>query len=131
MNSMLKSITAIALGLSSATALAIPNYLTTHNLTTSESNAFIDGTIPSPYPTVANSTRDVYWNLVRLACYGHTTNGRCSALIKMDTNKATAISVGTLSMNIESGDISPKQITNNGYTITVNGPGEVTITKAK
>lgn len=129
MKLMLKSLSAIALSLVAATALAVPAYLTTHNNTDEESNAYVAGTIPSPYSTPAHTTRQVYWNMVRMACYGHTTNGKCSALIKVATNTANPIDVGTVTMEMETGDITPKQISNNGYTVIINGPGEATINK--
>lgn len=129
MNVMLKSLSAITLSLSAAAALAAPTYLTTHNNTNEESNAYVAGTIPSPYPTAAHSTRQVYWNMVKLACFGHSTNGKCSALIKMATNTAHPIVVGTLTMDLNSGDITPKRLSGNGYTLTVNGSGEATINK--
>ncbi len=129
MNLMLKSISAIALSLSAATALAVPTYLTTHNNTNLESNAFIAGTIPSPYATPANATRQIFWNMVKIACYGHTTNGKCSALIKMATNTANPIEIGYVTMELDSGNITPKVLSANGFTLTVNGPGEATITK--
>lgn len=128
MKFMLKSLSAITLCLSAATAFASPVYLTTHNYTNEESNAFIAGT-PSPYPTKANSTRQIYWNMVRIACYGHTTNGKCSAVVKMATDTAEPIVLGTVSMELVSGDITPKVVSGNGYTLTVNGPGETSITK--
>jgi hypothetical protein len=115
--------------LGTATALAAPSYLTTHNNTSEESNAYIAGTIPSPYPTAANSTRQIYWNLVKIACFGKSTNGQCAAVIKMATNTANPIVIGTVSMNLETGAITPQTMSANGYTFTVNGPGEATIDK--
>ena len=129
MKLMRQSIAAISLSLSVFSAFAAPTYFTTHNNTPEESNAFIASNVPSPYPTAANSTRQVYWNMVRLACYGHTTNGKCTAVIKMATNTSNPVTIGTLSMDLNSGDISPKQVSAEGYTVTVNGPGEATITK--
>lgn len=129
MNSMLKSISALVLSLTAAGALAVPSNLTTHNNTDVESNAFIAGTIPSPYPTLAHSTRQVPWNMVRFACYGNTTNGKCSALIKMATNTANPIDIGYVMMELDTGNITPKTLSAKGYTLTVNGPGEATITK--
>jgi len=128
MKLMLKSLSAITLSLSAVVAFASPVNLTTHNLTNEESNAFIAGA-PSPYPTPAHSKRQVLWNLVRIACHGHTTGNKCSAVVKMATNTANPIVVGTLSMDLVTGDISPKEISAKGYTITVNGLGETTITK--
>lgn len=129
MKLIVKSLSAVALGLSTITTFAAPAYLITHNNTNEESNAYVAGTIPSPHPTKANSTRKVYWNLVKLACYGHTKNGKCSALIKMATNTANPISIGTVTMDINTGDITPKQFSANGYTITIIGPGETRINK--
>ena len=127
MKLMLKSLSAITLSLSVITAFASPDYLVTHNNTNEESNAFIAGT-PSPYPTSAHSTRKVYWNMVRLACYGHTTDGKCSAVIKMATN-SNPIVIGSVSMDLATGDINPKRLSANGYTLIVNGPGETTLSK--
>ena len=129
MKSILKMVSAITLGFGVvATAFATPNHLVTTNNTNEESNAFIAGT-PSPYPTKAHSTNKVYWNLVRLACFGHSTDNKCSAVVKMATNTANPITIGTLSMDLTSGDINPKRLSNNGYTIVVNGLGSTIITK--
>ncbi|KTD73633.1 hypothetical protein [Legionella tucsonensis] len=128
MNLIFKGFSAVALSLSAVTAFASPVYLITHNNTPVESNAYIAG-VPSPYPTAANSTQKVYWNLVKLACYGHTTGKQCTAIIKMATNTANPIEVGELRMDLETGDITPKYLSRNGYTLFVNGLGEATITK--
>ena len=117
------------LSLIAATAIAAPKHLITHNNTDLESNAFIDGTIPSQHPTKPHSDNKVFWTAVKLACFGHTVNNRCSALIKMGTNTPNPIDVGVLTMDLNSGDINPKVIKANGYTIIVNGPGETTILK--
>lgn len=130
MNRLLKSVTVGALSLLTAAAFAAPQQLITHNTTNVESNAFIDGTIPSQHPTKAHSDGKVFWTIVKMACFGHTTNGKCSALIKMATNTAAPVILGTVSMDLESGDITPKQIIANGYMLTVNGPGETTLSEA-
>ena len=128
MKLILKSVSAIILSLSALTALAAPTHLITHNNTSEQSNAYIAG-IPSPYPTAANSTGKVFWNLVRMACYNHSADGTCTAEIRMATNTPTPIVVGNLTLNLTTGDINPKSLTANGYTLTVNGPGETTISK--
>ena len=128
MNRLLKTMTAGALGLFAATAFAVPpKQLVTHNTTAVESNAFIDGTVPSQHPTKAFSDGKIFWTAVKMACFGHTVNGTCSAVVKMSTNTANPVTVGTVTMNLDTGDITPKQLSANGYTITVNGPGETTI----
>jgi hypothetical protein len=129
MKLMLKSLSTIALSLSAFTAaVAAPSYLITHNRTNVESNAYIAG-VPSIYPTTAQSTRQVSWNLVRIACFGHSKDNKCSAVIKMATDTATPVVLGTLSLDLTSGDVTPKVLSSQGYTITVNGPAETTITK--
>ena len=129
MNLLVKNFSAVVLSLSTVTALAAPSYLTTHNETDVQSNAFIAGTIPSPYPTAPHSKKEVHWNLVKLACYGHTKNNKCPALVKMATNTSNPIEVGYLEMDLTTGEITPSLISSNGYTLTVNGPAEATITK--
>lgn len=129
MNLVLKSLSALTLSLTAAATFAFPANLVTHNESDLESNAFIAGYIPSPYPTAAYSTRDVSWNMVRIACYGHTTNGQCQALIKLGTNTEQPIELGYLTLNLSTGEINPKQISNGGYTLTVNGLAETTISK--
>ncbi|KTC86435.1 hypothetical protein [Legionella brunensis] len=129
MNQLFKSLTASALALATTTALASPAYLVTHNKTNVESNAYVAG-VAAPHPTAPNSDGKVSWLVVRMACYGHVDkSGRCHAVIKMATNTDKPIELGTVSMDVENGDIQPKQVTGNGYTLTVNGPGEATLTK--
>lgn len=129
MNCFFKILAITTLGLCSQAALAAPSSLLTHNHTDVESNAFIDGTIKSPYPTKAHADNAVSWTAVKIACIGHTTNNKCKALIKMATNTADVVDLGWLEMDLSSGDLNPKQIQGNGYTLTVNGPAEVTLTK--
>jgi len=129
MNLLFKSISAVALSFSAMAALASPPpYLITNNNTNEESNAYVDN-VPSVYPTPANTSRKTFWNLVKLACYGHTIDGKCPALIKMATDTANPIEVGTVLLDLDTGDITPKQLSNQGYTIIINGPGEATISK--
>lgn len=130
MKSILKAVSAITLSFNSLFAFAVaPTYLVTHNNTNEQSNAFVGGTTPSPYPTPANATRQVAWNLVRIACYGISNGDYCTATIKMATDTSNPVVVGNLTMNLKTGDITPKTMTSNGYTITVNGPAQTTITK--
>lgn len=120
----------LALALTTGLALAVPpKVLITHNLTDEESNAYVAGTIPSQHPTKAHSDNRVMWASVRMACFGHVVGGRCAALIKMATNTPKPISVGTVTIDLNTGDIQPKFIQANGYEMTVNGPAETTLRK--
>lgn len=129
MNYVTKTIAATTLSLSAAASFASPSALVTHNLTDVESNAFIVGTIPSNHPTKAYADGKVSWAEVRLACFGRTINGLCWAMIKMNTNTSHPIELGILNMSIETGEITPSHLSAGGYTMTVNGPGETTLSK--
>ncbi|MDX2345385.1 MAG: hypothetical protein QNK11_00725 [Legionella sp.] len=118
----------LALSLTSSLALAIPpKLLITHNQTSLESNAFVAGTIPSQHPTKANSEGRVMWASVRMACFGHVKNGRCPALIKLGANTPTPLELGMVTIDLNTGDIEPKELHANGYTMLVNGPAETTL----
>jgi hypothetical protein len=129
MNPLNQFITAIALSSSATLALASPILLITHNTTDVESNAYVAGTIASQHPSKPHSDNKVSWVSVRMACFGHTVNGKCPALIKLATNTPNPIDIGTVTMDLNSGDIMPKQLSANGYTLIVNGPGETTLMK--
>ena len=129
MSSFLKGIAALGLSTFAAVALAAPANFVAHNNTDEESNAFIAGTIPSPTPTKPHSTNKTAWFVVKMACFGHMKGNRCPAVVKMATNTSQPIVVGELEMDLETGDISPKTLSGNGYTVIVNGPGEATINK--
>ena len=129
MHPVLKQLATLGLGLFAATAIAAPKQLITHNTTDAESNAFVAGSIPSQHPTRPHTDGKVFWTAVKMACFGHTVDGKCNALIKMATNTSNPLEVGTLILDINTGNITPQQLSGNGYTITVNGPGETTISK--
>ncbi|KTD10730.1 hypothetical protein Lgra_1696 [Legionella gratiana] len=128
MNLIFKSFSAALFSLSAATTFAAPEHLITHNNTSEESNAYIAGA-PSLYPTPANTTKKVFWNLVKLACYGHTTNGKCSASIKMATNTPNPIDIADVTLDLNSGTITIDKQKDYNYIFTINGPGEATIEK--
>ena len=129
MHTIFKKITCLCLVSSATIVLAAPTFLVTHNKTNVESNAYVAGTIPSPRPTPANNDAQVHWAIVKMACAGYAVNGVCSALVKMETNTNKPIDLGWINLTLSTGDLNPKYLKSNGYTLTVNGPGEVTLTK--
>lgn len=112
-----------------SSSFAAPKQLVTHNLTSVESNAFIDGVIASQHPTKAHSDNRVFWASVKLACYGRIVNNSCKALIKMKTDTAEPVELGWVSMNLVTGEISPSFLSANGFHLQVNSPGETTLTE--
>jgi len=129
MNSLSKKIIALTLVVTSSAVIASPKQLITHNNTDVDSNAYVAGTIPSQHPTKAHSESKVFWTSVRMACYGHTVDGKCPALIKMGTNTPEPVDLGVVELDLNTGDITPTELHGNGYTMTVNGAGETTLTK--
>lgn len=123
-------LSALALGLITSTAFATPSSLTTHNLTNVESNAYVAGVIPSPVPSKPNANTVVPWLVVQMACFGRTVEGnKCPAMIKMATNTGNPVDLGNVLMDLDTGIITPSKLSGNGYTLTVNGPAEATLTK--
>ena len=106
-----------------------PSLLITHNTTHVDSNAFIDGTIPSAYPTKANTTRSVSWIAVRIACQGHIINNKCAALIKMDSSAEEPIILGWVEMDMLTGLITPDTISNNGFNLHATQAGEIVLSE--
>jgi len=127
MNLLLKSITTVTLSLAATAALATPKFLITHNETDVESNAWVDNIVPSTHPTKAKQTSKVSWVEVRMACSGRTKAGKCSAVIYMKSNTDRPVPVGQVTMDLSSGEITPKELVGNGYQVTINGFGETTL----
>lgn len=126
-----KLLTVSATTLLMGSAIAAPGSMVTHNDTGHESNAYIAG-MPSIYPVKAHDSRSISWYLVRLACWGHTDNdNNCSAEVFMETETNNKVSIGKMSMNLDTGTISPSSLDANGYHLQVEGPGEVRISEAK
>lgn len=108
-------------------AYAAPKQLITHNHTNVESNAYVDGVIASQHPTKANSDNKVFWASVKVACFGRTKNNECRALIKMATDTKNPVELGWATINLVTGEITPKYISSNGYHLEVDGPGETSL----
>jgi hypothetical protein len=97
-----------------------------HNLTNLTTNAYVDE-MEGPKPALPHSTIKVPWFMVKTGCFKHKDEGICPAVIKMDIDSDTPIVVGTLYVDLETGTITPSQISANGFTVKVNAPGEVSV----
>ncbi len=115
------------LGLSSLVS-ATPSELITHNDTDVWSNARISG-VYSPHPTKPHDTNKVNWWSVRLACFGHTQGSKCKAEIVADTMGENPVSLGEVSLDLDTGEITPTRIEKDGYVMEVVGLGESRLTK--
>jgi len=128
-----KGLNILLFSAATSTVFAAPWTLTTINDTDDQSNAYF-GSYASPYPTAAHSKKSVLWALVKVICYKHSTKGKgkpCTATIKMKTNTNNPVTVGDLSLDLNTGVIHPDTLSKNGYTITAEGPGKARITVDK
>ena len=107
-----------------------PSVLTTLNKTSVKSNAYIDGVVPSLYPTLANSNRSVSWIAVTLACQGHIKDNICRAIVRMNVDSDNPVDLGELTLNMKTGEILPQSLTNNGYHLEVVGNGRIELSNA-
>lgn len=126
---LLTSTITITISLFSTSILASPKAMIIHNIANKMTNAYVDG-IPAPNPAAPNTTARVAWFIVQAGCRNHKAEGICPAVIKMGIDSPAPITVGTLYVNLDSGEILPSQFTANGYTVNVNGPGEITVENA-
>lgn len=124
-----------ALAALSSQVIAAPQYMISENKTHAQSNSYIAGKFPSPYPTNPGQTKKLLWPLVKLACFGNTQTDPttqheiCTAEIHMETDKPNHKILGSMNMDLDTGDITPKTLSAHGYTLTVKGPGHVVITE--
>ncbi len=106
-----------------------PSNFTTRNFTSHISTAKVKG-IWSPYDTPAGSAdspseRSVAWGKLRIIC--GLFSSTCEAEIYMKTNTSNPVFVGKGTMNMKTGDIEPKSLTNNGFILTSPEPGLIEI----
>lgn len=106
-----------------------PSYFTTRNFAPYESNAKVKG-IWSPYPTPPGSPdspseKSVSWGKLRIIC--GLFSSTCDAEIYMKTDTSNPVYVGKGTMNLKTGEIEPKSLTNNGFTLTSSEPGVIEI----
>lgn len=129
MKKILTTLTLTALTLTMSSAFASPKKLVIHNQTNVDSCAYVAGEVPPRHPARANCTNYISWTEVRIACLGRTlANKTCPAVIKMNINTPNVTDLGVVYLNVDTGEISPKVLHGNGFKLTVNGPGEATLT---
>lgn len=136
-NKYLKSFALISLGFISLNSFAAqtdlhPKNFVTRNFTPYVSNAKVKN-VWSPFSTGAGSAavptvRQIPWVGLRLLC--GITASECSALIYMKTDTNSPVYVGAGRMDLKTGDITPKEIINEGFHVTSPEPGVIEIREA-
>lgn len=117
---------------SNAYAGGAPSNFVTRNYTEFQSNAKVEGNW-SPFPTHPGTPenpgeRAVHWTALKLFCGFFAST--CKAEIYMKTDTDTPVFVGEGTMDLSTGDITPKELTNNGFTLTSPEAGLIEIRKA-
>lgn len=120
-----KSLLLASLCISSALHAAPPPVFNVVNNLGVATESYIAGQMTSSTP--ANSTRSKTWGTIALKCTSHRLNPICPVTIMLATAPKTVL--GTLNINIISGEISPKVLSSNGYTMTLNEPATIVFTK--
>lgn len=120
-----KLILGSALTALSATAMAHPDDLITHNKTSGSVYATIGG-VRSNDPVAPNKTKYRKWFLVNMACFMSKKDNKCTATISVEKNNQESI-LGDMTIDLESGEITPTQISNDKYTLNVIDTAEVEV----
>lgn len=110
-------------------AFAEPNYYVTHNSTNVGTTISILEARPYSFYTAPHSSSKVEWWMLQTGCNYYLMNSKCKVIIKTETNFPNPVDVGILTMDMRTGELSPKYISTNGYTISVIGAGEIHIYK--
>lgn len=129
MKKLFVTLTVSLLALSMQNAFASPRKLVIHNQTNVDAGAYVAEQVPPRHPAKANSTNYISWTEVRMACLGRSVDDECPAMIKMAINTSNEMNLGIVYLNVKTGNITPKKVNKYGYTLTVNGPGEATLTQ--
>lgn len=104
-----------------------PQYLITHNKTPYQSMTYVDGRISLPKVSDPSSDTAILWLTVNKLCYGRTASNKCPLVIKMRTDSGYPFDLGVIYVDLKTGEINPKQLSNNQVTLKVNNVGEFTL----
>lgn len=104
-----------------------PQVLTTHNQTNYQAIAYVDGKISLPKIAEPLSDSSISWVTVNRLCYGRTVNNKCPLVIKMKGLSSYSFDLGVIYMDLNSGEITPKQITFNHIQLNAHNTGELSL----
>jgi hypothetical protein len=108
-----------------------PKSFTTRNFTPYQSNAKVKFSF-SPFPTPAGTptsptVKSVSWVGLRMICGFDVTECEAKIYMKTDRPESEHVYVGTGKLDIATGDITPKELVNNGFRLTSPEPGVIEI----
>lgn len=114
--------------LTAGSAWAAPSQMVTVNKTAASIFANIAG-YQSPDPVKPGETKKRAWLLVKGLCATAGQTGKCTADIVAQDSSNNTTTLGQMTMDLESGDITPKKLAAGKYTLTVTGVAQVLITQ--
>ena len=124
---IIKSLATVSLSIACMAAFAKPPAeLISHNRVDYPTRAYLGPNLDIPQsPTAAGQDKHVSWISVGMMC-GATPNN-CQAKIAVMSNPE--IILGVAKLDLQTGEITPKVLSNGPYKMTVVGNAEIEITK--
>ena len=113
----------------SCLARAEPMYYVTHNRTDFETKTLIASDNPIFFSTPEHSSSKIDWWMLQHRCETLLMNHTCKVLLKAETNSNHPVELGVLTIDLKYGEIYPKYLSANGYSVSVIGIGEIHIYK--
>jgi len=115
----------------SALSFSAPQFLISHNQTLYQSTAYVDGKISLPNTIEPLSDTTTSWITLKRLCFGRSLSSRCPIIIKMGTDTGYPFDLGLIYIDLNSGAITPNQLSFNNVVLRVNNNGELTLSSKK
>jgi hypothetical protein len=129
MNYLKKIFLGSTLAVLASSAFASPENLTTVNNSEHGKVYAKIGFYTSPEPVLPHQTRNRDWRSVQGLCGINGMPNQCSAEIIIENDKThKRESLGSMSMDVSTGEISPGSLSSKHYNLVVTGTAHVTVT---
>jgi len=125
MNKFSKLFAGTILATASSIALAAPSELVVDNKTDYQARAYVHGI--SKNPAEAHSSMSLNWWALSMVCAFQT---ECKAEVKVKTDTANPISLGNVSINLDTGVIDTSGLSHaEGFNVSYVAPGHAVVTQ--
>ena len=125
MNKFIKLLAGTFIVTTSSVALAAPSELVVENKTDYQARAYVNGM--SKNPAEAHSSMSLSWWALKLVCAFQTD---CKATVKMKTDTSNPVSLGDVSINLDSGIIDTSKLSHaEGFNVSYVAPGHAVVTQ--
>ena len=125
MNKFSKLFAGTVLATASSIALAAPSELVVENKTDYQARAYVNGI--SKNPAEAHSSMSLNWTMLKIVCMYRTD---CKAEVKMKADTSNPVSLGNVSINLDSGVINTSGLSlAEGFNVSYVAPGHAVVTQ--